>query len=77
MSNRKRYWHDFIGFNYRMTNIQAAVGLAQLEKFDQILKKKIQVFKIYKKYLIVSDFFDLALEKKRNKKFLLVSIHQT
>ena len=39
MSNHKRYWHDFIGFNYRMTNIQAAVGLAQLEKFDQILKK--------------------------------------
>ena len=48
MSNHKRYWHDFIGFNYRMTNIQAAVGLAQLEKFDQILKKKFKYSKFIK-----------------------------
>lgn len=40
MSRRKKYWHPVIGFNYRMTNMQAAIGLAQLEKIDMILEKK-------------------------------------
>jgi perosamine synthetase len=45
------YWHDIIGYNYRMTNICAAIGLAQLEKKDSILKKKNNVFRLYKKKL--------------------------
>ena len=28
--NLKKYWHDYVGFNYRMTNLQAALGLAQM-----------------------------------------------
>ena len=35
MSKSKRYWHDQFGFNFRMTNIQAAMGCAQLEKNQQ------------------------------------------
>ncbi len=31
------YWHPEIGYNYRMTNIQAAIGLAQLERIDELL----------------------------------------
>ena len=37
------YWHDVIGYNYRMTNICAAIGLAQLERADELLAKKRQV----------------------------------
>ena len=40
MSKEKRYWHTEVGFNYRMTNMQAALGLAQLERIDEILAKK-------------------------------------
>lgn len=40
MSREKRYWHDLIGFNYRLTNIQAAIGIAQLEKIDKIIEIK-------------------------------------
>lgn len=40
MSKDKRYWHPEIGFNYRLTNIQAAIGLAQLENIDLILARK-------------------------------------
>jgi perosamine synthetase len=35
--NDNPYWHPEIGFNYRMTNVQAAIGLAQLERIDEML----------------------------------------
>ncbi len=47
----KYYWHDLIGYNYRMTNICAAIGLAQLNKVKFILKNKIRIYKTYKKFL--------------------------
>ncbi len=40
VSPSREYWHDVLGFNYRMTNICAAIGLAQIERADEILKKK-------------------------------------
>jgi len=40
MSPDKRYLHTEVGFNYRMTNLQAAVGLAQLERIDELLERK-------------------------------------
>lgn len=51
MSKTKKYYHEEIGFNYRMTNMQAAIGLAQLERFEKIIKEKINIFKKYKKFL--------------------------
>lgn len=43
----KEYWHDEVGFNYRMTNICAAIGVAQLEAADNIIKKKRQLYEWY------------------------------
>jgi perosamine synthetase len=40
MSPEKRYWHSVIGFNYRMTNLQAALGVAQMEKIDDFITAK-------------------------------------
>lgn len=37
MSHEKKYHHVDLGYNYRMTNMQAAIGLAQMEKLDEIL----------------------------------------
>lgn len=51
MSPVKRYWHDVVGYNYRMTNMQAAVGLAQLEKIDWHLSERKRVSEEYKKHL--------------------------
>lgn len=42
-----RYYHDILGFNYRMTNIQAAIGLAQTEQLKKILQKKKELFSYY------------------------------
>ena len=40
MSPTAKYWFDEIGFNYRMTNLQAAVGCAQLERVDSLVEAK-------------------------------------
>lgn len=47
----RRYWHDEIGFNYRMTNICAAIGLAQIERLDQILARKQAIARLYREEL--------------------------
>ncbi|MCX6722981.1 MAG: DegT/DnrJ/EryC1/StrS family aminotransferase, partial [Candidatus Staskawiczbacteria bacterium] len=47
----KKYWHNVIGFNYRMTNIQSAIGTAQLKKIDQFIKSKRKILEWYKKGL--------------------------
>ena len=44
----KRYVHDVLGYNYRMTNIQAAILLGQLEELDSIRDSKKRVFERYK-----------------------------
>ncbi len=36
----RRYWFPVIGYNYRMTNIAAAIGLAQVEQFDEHLQRR-------------------------------------
>ncbi len=42
-SGDKRFFHNEIGWNYRMTNIQAALGLSQLKNIKSIIKKKIKI----------------------------------
>lgn len=45
------YLHDDIGFNYRMSNLHAAIGLAQVEKADEYRDMRIKNAKLYMKYL--------------------------
>ncbi len=42
-----RYRHDEVGYNYRLNNIQSALGVAQLEQLPNILKRKKEIFKQY------------------------------
>jgi perosamine synthetase len=51
LAKHRQYWHDVIGYNYRMTNICAAIGLAQLEQADEFISKKIEIAGWYKKFL--------------------------
>ena len=48
---RPRYWHIVVGYNYRMTNIQAAIGLAQLKKINKLIEKKRRIARIYSEEL--------------------------
>lgn len=51
MSPTQRYWHTEIGFNYRMTNLQAALGFAQMKRIDSFVQKKKEIFDWYRLYL--------------------------
>lgn len=51
MSPKKRYWHEQVGFNYRLTNIQAAIGVAQMERLDEFISRKIKLASIYSQEL--------------------------
>ena len=54
MSRDKKYWHEIVGYNYRMTNLQASIGVAQLERIDVILKEREKIEAEYRTNL--ADF---------------------
>lgn len=47
MSRERKYWHPLVGFNYRLTNVQAAIGMGQMTKLEAILEKKRQIAAYY------------------------------
>lgn len=51
VSSEREYWHDAIGFNYRMTNLCAAIGCAQMESIDDLIAKKLQIAEWYRQGL--------------------------
>ena len=59
-----KYKHDILGYNYRMTNIQAAIGSAQMDRFPEIIRNKIEIGKSYIDFLSESDEFKLQQTPK-------------
>jgi perosamine synthetase len=59
----KRFVHDRLGWNYRMTNLQAALGVAQLERLDEFLFRKIQIGKWYRERLSCLTRLQLPVEE--------------
>jgi perosamine synthetase len=49
--NKKRYWHDVAGHNFRMTNLQAAIGCGQLECIGKIFRERKMIYSRYHKAL--------------------------
>ena len=58
-SKQRRFLHHHIGFNYRMTNIQAAIGLGQMRKIEKIIEKKREIAKLYN--LLLNDVEGITL----------------
>ena len=63
----KRYVHEHLGHNYRMTNIQAALLLGQLEIVSEIVEMKSELFYFYKKELSSVDGISLQKQEKDTK----------
>lgn len=64
MTKEKKYWHEVIGYNYRLTNLQAALGCAQLEKIDKFIRIKRKNAELYKKLLKNLSWISLPAEKR-------------
>ena len=60
MSPDKRYWHTHIGYNYRMTNLQAALGVAQMEQIETFIAAKRRHAALYNAHL--QDLDGLTLQ---------------
>lgn len=63
-SRERRFLHTELGFNYRMTNIQAAIGLAQLENIDRLVEMRRKNAQLYNKLLKGVPGITLPVEKK-------------
>lgn len=48
---RKQFWPDMVGFKYKMSNIQAAIGCAQMERVEQLIGRKRQIYLCYRESL--------------------------
>ena len=47
-SQTKQFWPDLIGFKYKMSNLQAALGCAQIERIEELIRKKREIFAVYR-----------------------------
>lgn len=56
MSKENRYWHVEVGYNYRMTNLQAALGVAQLARIEHFLRERARILQAYRHYLAPHGF---------------------
>ena len=55
MSPQRRYFHEERGFNYRITNLQAALGVAQLERIDDFLDRRTEIMSWYNAAIVTTD----------------------
>lgn len=60
---QRRFFHEEIGFQFRMTNLQAAMGLAQLERMDQIVAAKRHMGAVYTRLLKGTPGIQLPVER--------------
>lgn len=60
----RRFYHTELGHNFRLTNVQAAIGLAQLERIDKAIEKKIWIAETYNKKLAGIPGLQLPIEEK-------------
>lgn len=64
MEKTRRYWHAEVGYNYRLTNLQAAIGVAQFEKLEEFVSLKRNIAKTYNETLSKISYFQLPAERE-------------
>ena len=58
-AQKKQFWADVVGFKYKMSNIQAAIGCGQLERIDELIRRKREILSVYKSSL--QDFTEISM----------------
>ena len=91
MSSKKKYFHEQVGSNYRITNIQAAIGYSQMKKIKKLLFMRKKIFQNYDKLLSDTIFYKIPnvdwsknsywlyyviLKKKINREYLIKKLNK-
>lgn len=50
-SQTKQFWAEIVGFKYKMSNVQAAIGCAQIERIEELIQRKQEILAYYKDHL--------------------------
>jgi perosamine synthetase len=66
MYEKKKYYHKCLAFNYRMTSMQAALGISQLNRLKLIIKRKEIINKIYNTLLLKKNYKIFPLKKNKD-----------
>ena len=73
----KKYVHEYLGGNYRMTDIAAGFGIKQMERYKETLKKREEKVQYYKKKLSnIIDYLDIKNKDKICDNFLFLVIDE-
>jgi perosamine synthetase len=63
-SQPKQFWSDIVGFKYKMSNIQAAIGCAQMDRIEELIKRKQEILAIYRKHFTLLQGVSMNYEPK-------------
>ena len=58
----KQFWPDLVGFKYKMSNLQAAIGCAQIERIEELIKRKRDILDLYRSYFKQFTFLSMNPE---------------
>jgi perosamine synthetase len=74
-SDVRHFWHEKLGYNRKMSNLQAAVGLAQIEKADELIAKKQQIAKWYQEFMapLKKQITPLSLTQKATTNYWMIA----
>ena len=61
---KKMFWAEKVGFKYKMSNLQAALGCAQMQRIEELVNRKIELFKMYKEELATVDGITMNQEQE-------------
>jgi perosamine synthetase len=75
LDRTRDYIHDDIGFNYRMSNLHAAIGLAQMEKADFYRERRIEHGKLYRQLLKAVDGISFQEEWARDPRCTMENVY--
>lgn len=62
--SHKQFWCETIGYKYKISNIQAAIGCAQIERIDELIRRKREIFYEYFKRLVNINGITMNIEKE-------------
>ena len=58
----RQFWPDVVGYKYKMSNIQAAIGCAQLERIEELTQRKREIFSYYREFVASFPFMSINPE---------------